>query len=62
MERYVSKVPWFISHKFFSAEDGESALLVEFDSLESENACRDHPVHVIAQRRGREEFFADVRV
>jgi heme-degrading monooxygenase HmoA len=62
MVALVSKMPGFLSIKDFSAQDGESLALVEFDSLASVDAWKAHPEHLVAQRRGREEFFADYRI
>jgi heme-degrading monooxygenase HmoA len=58
----VSRMPGFVSIKDFSAQDGESLALVEFDSLASVDAWKAHPEHLVAQRRGRKEFFADYRI
>ncbi len=58
----VSKMPGFLSFKDFSAQDGEAVVVAEFDSLESVDAWKAHPEHLTAQRRGREEFFADYRI
>jgi heme-degrading monooxygenase HmoA len=58
----VSQMPGFLSMKDFSAQDGEFLVLAEFDSLESVDAWKAHPEHLVAQRRGREEFFADYRI
>jgi len=62
MVALVSKMPGFLSIKDFSAQDGETLALVEFDSLASVDAWKVHPEHLVAQRRGREEFFADYRI
>jgi heme-degrading monooxygenase HmoA len=45
----------------FTAEDGEILALAEFDSLDALHAWKEHPEHVVAQQRGREEFFAAYR-
>jgi heme-degrading monooxygenase HmoA len=58
----VSQMPGFLSMKDFSAQDGEFLVLAEFASLESVDAWKAHPEHLVAQRRGREEFFADYRI
>jgi heme-degrading monooxygenase HmoA len=58
----VSRMPGYLSMKDYSAQDGESVVIAEFDSLESVDAWKAHPDHVAAQRRGREEFFADYRI
>ena len=62
MKAFVSEAPGFLSVKDFAAEDGEVAAIAEFDSLESVDAWRDHPEHVAAQKRGREEFFEEYRL
>jgi heme-degrading monooxygenase HmoA len=61
MEAIVTKMPGFVSVKMFTAEDGEVLALAEFDSLESLKAWKEHPDHLLAQERGRNEFFAEYR-
>jgi heme-degrading monooxygenase HmoA len=58
MQAIVTTMPGFISVKMFTAEDGEVLALAEFASLDSLTAWKEHPEHVVAQQRGREEFFA----
>jgi len=62
MYQIASSMPGFISYKDFTAADGENVSIVEFQSPETLAAWRDHPEHKIAQRRGREEFFAEYRI
>ena len=62
MGALVSKIPGFLAVKDFSAQDGETVVIAEFDSLEAVDAWKAHPEHLTAQRRGREEFLADYRV
>ena len=62
MGRLVSKVPGFIGVKDFAAQDGEVAVIAEFDSLESVDAWKVHPEHVVAQGRGRDEFLEEYQV
>jgi heme-degrading monooxygenase HmoA len=62
MVALVSQMPGFLSLKDFSAQDGEFLVLAEFASLESVDAWKAHPEHLVAQRRGREEFFADYHI
>ena len=62
MVALVSQMPGFLSVKDFSAQDGEFLVLAEFASLESVDAWKAHPEHLVAQRRGREEFFADYHI
>ncbi len=62
MVTLVGEMPGFVSVKDYSAQDGEMLVLAEFDSLEAVDAWKAHPEHLIAQRRGYEEFFADYRI
>jgi heme-degrading monooxygenase HmoA len=58
----VSRMPGFISVKDFTAEDGESVAIAEFASPEAAEAWKNDPDHLVAQRRGREEFFSEYTV
>jgi heme-degrading monooxygenase HmoA len=62
MQAIVTTMPGFISVKMFTAEDGEVLALAEFDSLDALQAWKEHPEHIVAQQRGREEFLAAYRV
>jgi heme-degrading monooxygenase HmoA len=62
MYELATKMPGFVSYKDFAAEDGETASIVEFESLETLAAWRNHPEHVAAQRLGREQFFAEYEI
>jgi heme-degrading monooxygenase HmoA len=58
----ASSMPGFISHKGFAAEDGERVSIVEFESEEAQHAWRIHPEHLVAQRRGRKDFYRDYHI
>jgi heme-degrading monooxygenase HmoA len=62
MYELAAAMPGYVSYKDFAAEDGESAAIVEFESLETLAAWREHPEHRAAQQRGREEFFAEYHI
>jgi len=62
MYELASSMPGYLSYKDFTAEDGESAAIVEFESLETLAAWREHPEHKAAQQRGRDEFFAEYHI
>jgi heme-degrading monooxygenase HmoA len=62
MYELASSMTGFISYKDFSAADGESVSIVEFESLEALAAWRDHPEHKEAQRLGRESYFSEYRI
>ena len=51
-----------ISHKDYTAEDGENVTVVEFASEPDLLAWRQHPEHVLAQQRARRDFFSDYRI
>ena len=62
MYELASAMPGYISYKDFAAEDGENVSVIEFESLETLAAWRDHPEHKAVQQRGRDEFFAQYRI
>jgi heme-degrading monooxygenase HmoA len=62
MSELARAMPGYISHKGFTAEDGERVTIVEFESEEALNAWSVHPEHAKAKRRGIESFFSEYRV
>jgi heme-degrading monooxygenase HmoA len=64
MDEIVRTIPGFVSVKDYVADDGERISMVCFESQQSLTAWREHPEHVVAQRRGKQEFYAsyDVRI
>ncbi len=62
MVALFGEMPGCLNVKDYSAQDGELLTIAEFDSLEAVDAWKAHPEHLTAQRRGREEFFADYRI
>jgi heme-degrading monooxygenase HmoA len=62
MEELVSTMPGFISAKDFTAADGERVSIIEFESEEAIQAWYRHPDHLIAQQRGRDEFYKSFKV
>ena len=62
MYELAKQTPGFISYKDFTAADGESVSLVEFESVETLLAWREHPEHKDAQRLGREQFFTEYQI
>jgi heme-degrading monooxygenase HmoA len=55
-------MPGFRSFKHFAAPDGERLSVIEFESEEALRAWREHPEHREAQRRGRDEFYAEYQL
>ena len=62
IRQLVVKMPGYISHKGFWADDGERVTIVEFESEETQRAWRMHPEHRDAQRKGRETYYESYSV
>jgi heme-degrading monooxygenase HmoA len=62
MSELAATMPGYISHKGFTAEDGERVTIVEFENEEAIRAWRMHPEHREAQRRGRDSFYSEYRI
>jgi heme-degrading monooxygenase HmoA len=62
MSELARKMPGYISHKGFTAEDGERVTIVEFESEETHRAWSMHPEHIEAKKKGRSSFYAEYRV
>lgn len=61
MSEEARKMPGYISHKGFTAEDGERVTIVEFESEETQRAWSVHPLHVEAKKKGRSLFYSEYR-
>ncbi len=64
MFEIVSAMPGFISAKGYKSDDGDEISLIRFASAEALRAWREHPEHVVAQRKGKTEIYSayDVEV
>ncbi len=62
MLEIAAKMPGYISHKGFFAEDGERVSIVEFESEETMRAWRMDPEHREEQCNAREIYYADYSV
>ena len=62
MDELAQTMPGYISHKGFTAEDGERVTIAEFASEEALRAWRHHPEHIAAQKQGREAFYSVYRI
>jgi heme-degrading monooxygenase HmoA len=62
MAELAAAMPGYVSHKRFTADDGERLTLVEFESLETHEAWRTHPAHLQAQRKGRQSFYVEYSI
>ena len=62
MTALARSMPGYVSHKTFTAEDGERVTLVEFESEDTHQAWARHPEHREAQRKGRDTFYEEYRI
>ena len=62
MSELARAMPGYISHKVFTADDGERVTIVEFESEETHNAWGQHPEHRAAKMQGRAEFYSDYKL
>jgi heme-degrading monooxygenase HmoA len=56
------KMPGYVTHKAFVAEDGERLSLFEWESAETLRAWATHPEHLAVKALGREKFYEDYRL
>jgi heme-degrading monooxygenase HmoA len=55
-------MPGYLSHKIFTAEDGERVTIVEFKDEESQKAWATQVDHVAAKKMGRSSFYAEYAI
>ena len=55
-------MPGYISHKGFTAPDGERVTIVEFETEDAMRAWATHPEHVEAKKKGRNSFYSEYRI
>ena len=58
----VQTMPGFIAAQSYASSEGEELGMIRFASLEALRAWREHPDHVIAQQRGKSEFYASYMI
>lgn len=59
MNELAVAMPGYISHKRFTADDGERVTIVEFADEASQLAWANHPEHLESRRLGRELYFSE---
>src|SRR5262252_8210987 len=59
MSELARKMPGYISHKGYVAEDGERLTLFEWESADTLRAWATHPKHVPTQKLGRDRFYTE---
>jgi len=57
MQALVQRSPGYISHKLFSADDGESVVIAEFDDHDSVEVWGENLDHKIAQEAGKSHVY-----
>ena len=62
MSEMAKTMPGYVSHKSFTAEDGERVTIVEFADAASQEAWRTRLEHVQAQQKGRREFYTEYKL
>jgi heme-degrading monooxygenase HmoA len=62
MAAIARTMPGYVSHKGFTAEDGERVTIVEFRDEESQRAWAREARHVEAKKKGRADFYEEYKV
>src|SRR5262245_50487308 len=62
MSELAQKMPGYLSHKGFVAEDGERVTIVEFASEAAHRAWAQHLEHVEAKKKGRSTFYSEYKI
>ena len=62
MTELASSMPGYISHKDFSARDGERVTIVEFEHEEGLRAWRTNPEHLAAQKLARQKYYVEYHI
>ena len=55
-------MPGYVSHKGFTAEDGERVTIVEFADEASQRGWSTQVQHVEAKKKGRADFYSEYRI
>ncbi len=62
MSELAQTIPGYISHKSFTAADGERITIVEFESMEGQNEWRKNAEHRVAMNLGRTTFYDEFKI
>jgi heme-degrading monooxygenase HmoA len=62
MIELASTMPGYISHKDFTADDGERVTIVEFEHAEGLRAWRTNPEHIAAQKLARQKYYSEYHI
>jgi heme-degrading monooxygenase HmoA len=55
-------MPGYVSHKGFTAEDGERVTIVEFADEASQRGWSTQMQHVEAKKKGRADFYSEYKI
>ena len=55
-------MPGYVSHKGFTAEDGERVTIVEFADEASQRGWSTQVQHVEAKKKGRADFYTEYKI
>ncbi len=59
MNELARTMPGYISHKGFTAEDGERCTIVEFEHEDGMRAWRTNAEHIAAQKNARLKYYSE---
>ena len=62
MSDLARSMPGYISHKTFTAEDGERVTIVEFENEETLKNWSTNAEHVKAKKKGRNSFYSEYKL
>ena len=55
-------MPGYVSHKSFTADDGEGVTIVEFESEEGQRVWATNLQHIEAKKKGRADFYTEYKL
>ena len=62
MSEMARTMPGYVSHKSFTAEDGERVTIVEFADAAGQEGWRTREEHMQVQAKGRRNFYTEYKL
>ena len=62
MSELVKGMPGYVSHKSFTAPDGERVTIVEFETEGALRGWSQHAEHAEAKKKGRSDFYSEYKI
>jgi len=62
MSELAPTMPGYISHKGFTAPDGERVTIVEFENEEGVRGWSQQAEHIEAKKKGRADFYSEYKI